>query len=439
MKNIKNNILYFLMVLPAGFVLVNKFPYLLIASVFISIIIGFVFYIKKPFIVYGQNEILFLLIIVFTYFILSYFISGQNFKNLFNFHFLRNDGNFFFCYILFFPFALSALNHKTLANYYFKLIFFIFSLFSFIGLIDFAFKNWKLFTQTDPETGLMYTALNFAHNATGSAYALACVFILVFFLNAKKFLFRFLYLFILFLNIVALFLTKSRASYIGFIVAALIIIFLNFKSLKKTIITLISLIVVLTPVIIFTGTYKRILQIFDFSSATIVIRSFIWQKCLLLFSLSPLFGIGFGRFNDIFNIDKAIFNINRLKGVNGLFSLYVGQNFVFDSSNAHNSYLHFLAETGIIGFLLITFFWIFCLIKITNAYFKNNEEFDRKVFLSSIGTIISLLVMSFFENFLSATTVMILASIIIPISLSLTQVEKYLLSIDRQKLNNRNF
>src|SRR4030066_2474734 len=90
-----------LLIAPVLFLLVNKYPYLLVISVLISILTGIIFFVKKRAIISLHSELLALLLIIYTYFMFSYFVSGQNFLTIFSFQFLKFDGNFFFCYILF--------------------------------------------------------------------------------------------------------------------------------------------------------------------------------------------------------------------------------------------------------------------------------------------------------------------------------------------------
>ena len=271
----------------------------------------------------------------------------------------------------------------------------------------------------EPGIGKVYFALNFAHNATGSIYAVVCAYLLVFFLKEKILKVKMLFLILLAINLVALFITKSRASYIGFFGVAIIIAWLNFKSIKKFLITVGAIMLLTVPVIYFSGVYKRVLQILDFQEGTAVIRFFIWEKAWYLFSQSPIFGIGYGRFNDVFNIDRGTFDIARLRGYEGIAVFYVKQNYFFDTAHAHNSYLQFLTETGIVGIGLIMLFWVLCIIRIIKAYNSTNEIFTSKVLLSSLSSIFVLLIISFFEHYLSATTVMIAVSMIVPISIGL--------------------
>lgn len=413
---------YILLVAPVLFLLVNKYPYLLVISVLISILIGIIFFIKKRAVISLHSELLALLLIIYTYFMFSYFVSGQNFSNLLSFQFLRFDGNFFFCYILFFIFAHPALDYKKLANYYFKFIFTVFTIFSIFGIIEYFQNNWSLMVLAQSGIGKVYFALNYAHNATGSVYAIACIFLLVFFLKEKEKKLKLLYIILLLINLAALFLTKSRANYVGFIISSVIIIWLYYKSIKKFLIAIGIFIVGSIPVIYFTGVYSRFIQIFQIGKGTSVVRFFIWEKAWYLFSQSPLFGIGFGRFNDIFSIDRGSFDIGGLRGFPGFITFYMKDKYYYDAAHSHNSYLHFLTETGVIGLSLIMLFWFLCLVKLLK-YYNNPEntknDFNKKVLLSAIGSIFILLINSFFENYLSATTIMIPVSLLIPISISM--------------------
>src|SRR4030042_2574464 len=272
---------------------------------------------------------------------------------------------------------------------------------------------------TETSVGKIYFSLNVAHNATGSVYAVVCIFLLVFFLKEKILKIKILFIVLLMINLMALLLTKSRAGYIGFFGTAIIIIWLHFKSVKKFLITIGVIIVGSLPVLFITGIYKRVIGMFDLQQGTTIIRSYIWEKAWYLFSQSPIFGIGYGRFNDIFNINRGVFDISRLRGYPGIVSFYMKQSYFFDSAHAHNAYLQFLTETGVIGLGLILIFWTLCIVKILKAYNSTKENFTSKVLLSSLASIFVLLILSFFENFLSATTVMISISVLVPISIGL--------------------
>ena len=93
----------------------------------------------------------------------------------------------------------------------------------------------------------------------------------------------------------------------------------------------------------------------------LVIRVFLWKYSLQLFRRSPVVGIGFGRFNDT-NLEFAGFPKLVSMAVDG--ERYFGSGIRWEraqlmtsTGNAHNSYLHTLAETGVIGILLLLCLW----------------------------------------------------------------------------------
>ncbi|AWV05046.1 O-antigen ligase domain-containing protein [Burkholderia sp. JP2-270] len=76
----------------------------------------------------------------------------------------------------------------------------------------------------------------------------------------------------------------------------------------------------------------------------------LWPRALAYFLKSPIFGLGFGSFDD---------QIPQVINYFGLFGQPVGSVTVHSDSHAHNSYMSFLAELGIVGlFLVIRFYWV---------------------------------------------------------------------------------
>jgi O-antigen ligase len=422
------NLLYILFVSPALFLLVNRMPYLLILSVMISLVLAVVFFFIKKSITSYHIEVLAILLITYVYFILSFFFSGQRLTDFLSYQFLKNDGNFFFCYILFFVFAVPFLDYKKLLDLFFKFIFFVFSIFSVLGIFEYLTGKsiiilrtdlWGGLVRTDPYGGgKMFFALNFAHNATGSVYGIVSIFALIFFLKERDNRKKLWYFLILFLVLIGLFLTKSRGSYLGFIAAAVIVLWLHFRSWKKFGLSIGAMLLLFIPLLYATGLYKRFVQIADLTGAA-TLKFDYWEKAWFFFSQSPLFGIGFGRFNDIYNIDRHVFNFDRLKGFPGIIAFSGDRLYYFDTAHAHNSYLQLLTDTGVIGFCLIMIFWILCLIKIIRAYYSINDDFSKKVFLASIGSILFLFIVSVSENYLFVTTLIVPVSMLVSLTLGL--------------------
>jgi uncharacterized membrane protein len=58
------------------------------------------------------------------------------------------------------------------------------------------------------------------------------------------------------------------------------------------------------------------------------------------------------------------------------------------------------------------------------GYNATRNEFARSIFLTSLGSIIALFVMSFTENYFSATTILMFISMIVSLSIGITWEEK---------------
>ncbi len=97
-------------------------------------------------------------------------------------------------------------------------------------------------------------------------------------------------------------------------------------------------------------------------------RILFYKRAVELFQESPTVGVGFGRYND--PIDGYIPEKGR-----GFFALAVGSHNNYLEKNAHNSYLHLLAEQGILGLGVCLYIWF--LIWRTLRRKGNNQVNDR--------------------------------------------------------------
>jgi O-antigen ligase len=427
-RNLFMEFLYFLLASSGLFLLVNKYPYFGVLSILIPLFLGIIFLFYRGSITSVHSRVIGILLIIYIYFILSYFISNQPISNFFSYDFLRYDGNFFFCYILFFALAIPYFDYEKVLRLYFNFIFFTFSLMTVAGIIAILTKKYYPIILNDKYNGPMLVGLNYAHNAAGSVYAIASIFALVFVLKSHKKI-KIYYIIILILCLTGLVLTQSRGSYIGFVAGALFVIWFHFRSVLKLIITVVAGAIISLPIIFLTGLHKRFIQLLDLGSWAVGTRLDLWTKALYLFRQSPIFGVGFGRFNDIaYNINDygyTVIRADEFVGIPGLFSTYHFMNFDFSSAHAHNSYMHFLAETGIVGLGLLILFWVLCFRIIIRGFNHTKNEFYGKFYLSCLGGIVVLFIMSFTENYLSATTIMMSMSIVTSLSLGLYWQEKY--------------
>jgi len=412
------------------FLLVNKYPYFGVLSILVIVFLGLLFLFYKGSVTSVHFGIVGILMSIYIYFILSYFISNQTLSNFLSYNFLRYDGNFFFSYIPFFALAVPYFDYKKASSLYFNFIFFTFSLLSIAGIIGVLTKHYSYIFLINEYESPMLVGLNNAHNATGSVYALASIFALAFTLKSHKKK-KIYYIIILLLCIAGLVMTQSRGSYIGFIIGALLVIWLYFRSILKFVITMTAIAAASIPLIFFTDLGDRFIRMLDFSDIynyAILGRLNLWKKALYLFRQSPIFGVGFGRFNDMsYTVNDYGYTLTRLDefvGIPKIFYTYHAPNFDFSAAHAHNSYLQFLAETGIVGLGLIIFFWIFCYRIIIRAYNQTGDEFSRKIYLSCLGSIAVLFVMSLTENYFSATTMIMCLSVVTSLSLGLYWQER---------------
>jgi len=418
-SNALKNILYLILASSSLFLLVNRYPVFALSSFLALFFMGILFYIIKGSITSYHLELIGLLAIIYIYFILSYFISGQTIQNFISYSFLRYDGNFFFAYMPFFALAVPYFNYEKVTRLYTILLFSTFSIFSLIGIYGYITNSPILsMFEVERDRGLMFNALNNAHNATGSVYAIACIILLAFFLKEKKKI-KYLYLLVLVLFLIGLLITKSRGSYIGFSAGAALVLWFFFRSWRKFGITIGAVTALAVPAVYFSGIYAKIPVFFDLTGGTSGVRLRLWEKGWYLFSQSPILGVGFARYND------AGYENIRFAGIPQIISFFIEPKFDFSSGHAHNSYFQFLAETGVIGLGLLLLFWILCYLKILRAYNSTKNEFSEKIFLSGLGMIGALFALSLTENYFSATTVMMCISVFISLSLGLFWQEEH--------------
>ncbi len=413
-NNLENYLLISLFFLPF-FILINRFPFLAVINILVIFIISLTSFIKNKFINSYNLAFVLILFLIYADFILSYFFSNQTLKNFFSYQFLRYDGGFFFCYLPFFIFIVPFFSYKKVLLFFSNVLFFVFTIFSIVGFFEFLSGDYFLMVRVDDiYVGPMYIALNNSHNATGAVYCLVCIFLLVFFLFSDKYL-KVTYGGMLMINFIALFLTKSRGSLIGFLFGSLIVLIVFSKSIIKFLKSLIILIAVLIPVVIFTNSFGRIMEIFRRTDLNSLTRLLLWDRAVYLFKQSPLIGVGFGRFNDVI----WHYNIVPLQGKSGIIALFKEPVYIFHSGDAHNMYLHYLAETGLLGFFLVLSFWVFCLTFFIYNFIKEKNNFSKNIYLCCIGGIFALFFLSITQNYFANPTVMLCFSTFIALAAGL--------------------
>ncbi len=158
----------------------------------------------------------------------------------------------------------------------------------------------------------------------------------------------------LFLSLVTSF---QRGVWMGLTAAIFVMLFLMIRSRKKYFI-LVSAMGLLGIVFMFNESLSnRLMAAFDPSKASVSDRLYLWKANWLMFTENPIFGVGYGR-----NEDIAREFLARVGAPDGF------------SGHAHNTYLQYLSGTGILGFISFMWFVLYFLVKSVKTYFAKLSQ-----------------------------------------------------------------
>ena len=304
---------------------------------FINFLLVFLFFMRSKMVI---NKVHLSLLFVYFYFLLSTLFYSPS--ALLNYSFYRRDGNFF---ITFLPLLIYAglyleLNLERLVRLFLYWVAFL----NGVCMILFVLHIYR------PEP--VYFMLFHAHNAAGGFLAICSAIAFGFYWHTRNRIDM-----VLFLSLLAgLYLTHSRGSLLGFALAFVWVVFLKERFVKSVL-----LLTVLLHCLMFSYTYPMWIKLGKKPSLDFKIRDekmsrmhtfadrglFLWPTALDLFLHSPVLGTGFGSYND---------QPYHLVGKEGFLMINQPSNFSYNDSHAHHSFLHILAETGLIGFFLVFLF-----------------------------------------------------------------------------------
>ena len=146
--------------------------------------------------------------------------------------------------------------------------------------------------------------------------------------------------------------TYSRGAYLS-----IVIVFIVYGVIQDWRVLALFLIVSAGLFIFDSSFVHRLSSIFELTDSSQGLRVGIWVSTLAMIADHPFIGIGWGAFKDVYpNYDYY------LKGTDVL--IY----------HAHNIYLQYAAEIGIVGALV--FFWIFFGTMMTTLELGNNEKYQ---------------------------------------------------------------
>ena len=146
------------------------------------------------------------------------------------------------------------------------------------------------------------------------------------------------------------------------------------------------------------------------SQHNVLARVMFWTYALRRFSQSPIFGIGFGRYND---------SSLELVGIDGFVYLAFGGKKVFSTGNAHNSYIHTLCETGLLGLALLLWLWASIYFRLQAGVREFRDWKDmHSLMMASQGVVIFALFSAFTGHALAAPSLMLPVTTIVGVALA---------------------
>jgi len=111
---------------------------------------------------------------------------------------------------------------------------------------------------------------------------------------------------------------------------------------------------------------------------SIAARGDYWRAATSMWESSPLTGVGFDQYGDYFGVHRDLAQV-------------IGRGYLTQSDNAHNTFLHFLATTGSLGFIFYVGLHLLILISALKQFRKAEKDHSIRI----------LTVMSVWISFLS--------------------------------------
>jgi len=289
-----------------------------------------------------------------AYWLVNYSWSTGSFDNLISFEFLRNDGAPLVTYPTFALLLGWYLKPKSCQALWLAFLVAL-TMIAIPGMmiclrVPMPYLVQRLGLAGPDQFGKpVFTGWFEAHNTTGGMYALGSIIVLAFLEEVKLgYKTRICTWFLLLCCLGGLAFTYSRSSYVAFVAGAAFI--LPLRKLNKMAKIGFGMGLPVAFLVLTVPTLReRVASIVDPSEGTNASRlDSVWKEGLEDFALSPLVGIGFGRFND---------DLRQFAGVKNVVYVATKGIIINGSDHAHNSYLHFAAEGGIVGLFVAMYLW----------------------------------------------------------------------------------
>ena len=283
--------------------------------------------------------------------------------SLVDYGFYRYDGNFIISYLplLVFPFFSFKISVERVLK---KFSYFVIAVNLLFYVVFFIKTKGGCLLNPSAEDNTFNPFFK-ATNAAGGFYSILASLVIGFYLEGR----RKIYLFLGLLVFLFLWGTTSRGSILGLAIS--VAFYFLYRKGQKWLIAAAIIVILIVQGVIVCNTYPYYKAFLldsedigedtrlyldatyggqDTKESNVYIRAFdTWPRGTTLFLNSPLIGSGFGSVNDL--------PIKLNSGWPGIVSFNGSKNHVFNDSHAHHSYLHFLAEVGILGLVVFLCFW----------------------------------------------------------------------------------
>lgn len=362
MNNIKrmelDKIVYRIAIISLFFTITNRIP----VSAFLSaaVILFPIAYFREKAVL---PEYVYALIMLLTFFFLSALL--YQWRQVFQYGFYRRDGNVFVTFAPILALSVYRIDcdvEKVMSG------FLRFTVYANIVCIVIWLITGNVFGIGNRHE---YHFLFIAHNACGGFLSTVLAFCIAFYVTKRERK----YLLYGFVHALGLYFSDSRGSMIG-IIAGLFLYCLIYKKKKPSLDMHIIAVMIFMNVLIEIFIYSVLAvngvdvskNIYDFAlplvfegmlggvftyisrSWTIILRVFhLWPYAISMFLYSPFLGTGFGSYNDF---------PYSLKGIKHILGYKAPEMIINNSGHAHNTFLHILAENGIVGLGLLLFFLV---------------------------------------------------------------------------------
>lgn len=345
--------------------------------------------------------------------------------------FYVGEGRIFICYIPLLLFSVYTAKRRDIR--------FVTRLIAWVAIASLPlFAVWAATRTPILAGGRAYNFFGFltSHTGAGTFFATTFLFLVINGLESKRRPLTLLGVMMLLL----VFGTASREALAGLLVASGWYVWRNMKAKTVAYVLLILAAAVVALPFVAPHTYERTVsaispetmkaieevvetmrwepgqqQELDPERYNILTRFLYWKYSLRRFRESPLVGIGFGRWNDY---DVSVEYVG-----SELVGFGLSGKRVTEVHHAHNSYLHVLAETGLLGLGLLMWLWILLLRRVQRAIRRNAGSVDISAYMNaSEAIIVFALVAALFGHALAAPSFCIPALTIIGVGISYDRV-----------------